>query len=53
VCRRAERAVIRLSATTSPEEIIIRYLNRLSDYLFVLARKTGKDAGAEETLWAP
>jgi cob(I)alamin adenosyltransferase len=53
VCRRAERALIRLSATTPPEEIIIRYLNRLSDYLFVLARKTGHDAGADETLWAP
>jgi cob(I)alamin adenosyltransferase len=53
VCRRAERAVIRLSTTNPAEEIIIRYLNRLSDYLFVLARKTGKDAGADETLWAP
>jgi len=52
-CRRAERAVIRLSDVKPAEEIIIRYLNRLSDYLFVLARKTGKDAGADETLWAP
>lgn len=54
VCRRAERAVIRLSLTTEPaEDIIIKYLNRLSDYLFVLARKIGKDAGADETLWTP
>jgi cob(I)alamin adenosyltransferase len=53
VCRRAERAVIRLSATKPADEIIIRYLNRLSDYLFVLARKTAKDAGAEDTLWIP
>jgi cob(I)alamin adenosyltransferase len=53
VCRRAERSLIRLSSTTPPEDIIIRYLNRLSDYLFVLARKTGYDAGANETLWAP
>ena len=53
ICRRAERAVIRLSTTSPAEEIIIRYLNRLSDYLFVLARKTGKDAGADETLWKP
>jgi len=53
VCRRAERAVISLSATNPADEIIIRYLNRLSDYLFVLARKTGKDAGADETLWVP
>lgn len=53
VCRRAERTVIRLSVKNPEEEIIIRYLNRLSDYLFVLARKTGKDAGADETLWNP
>jgi cob(I)alamin adenosyltransferase len=53
VCRRAERSVIRLSATKPADEIIIRYLNRLSNYLFVLARKTGKDAGADETLWIP
>jgi cob(I)alamin adenosyltransferase len=53
VCRRAERRVIRLSVTNQEEIIIIRYLNRLSDYLFVLARKTGKDAGADETIWNP
>jgi len=53
VCRRAERAVIRLSKINQEDEIIIRYLNRLSDYLFVLARKTAKDAGADETLWVP
>jgi len=53
VCRRAERSVIRLSALKPVDEIIIRYLNRLSDYLFVLARKTGKDAGVNETLWIP
>jgi cob(I)alamin adenosyltransferase len=53
VCRRAERAVIRLSATNPAEEILIRYLNRLSDYLFVLARKTSKDAGSDDTLWLP
>ena len=53
ICRRAERAVIRLSKTHPADEIIIKYLNRLSDYLFVLARKTGKDAGANETLWIP
>jgi cob(I)alamin adenosyltransferase len=35
------------------EEIIIRLVNRLSDYLFVLARKTGKDTGARETPWIP
>jgi cob(I)alamin adenosyltransferase len=53
VCRRAERAVIKLSTLSPVEEIIIRYLNRLSDYLFVLARKIGKDSDANETVWAP
>ena len=51
VCRRAERSVIRLNKISPVEDIIIRFLNRLSDYLFVLARKTGKDTGADETPW--
>jgi cob(I)alamin adenosyltransferase len=51
VCRRAERSVVKLDQIQPVEEIIIRYLNRLSDYLFVLARKVGKDLGAEETRW--
>ena len=51
ICRRAERAVIRLTQSNSSDEIIIKYLNRLSDYLFVLARKLAKDFGAAENLW--
>ena len=51
VCRRAERSLIRLDQISSVENIIIQLLNRLSDYLFVRARKTGKDAGAMETPW--
>jgi cob(I)alamin adenosyltransferase len=51
VCRRAERSLIRLNRISPVEEIIIRFVNRLSDYLFVLARKTGQDAGAAETTW--
>lgn len=51
VCRRAERSVIRLKKSKSSDEIIIQYLNRLSDTLFVLARKLGKDFGAEENMW--
>jgi len=51
VCRRAERSLIRLNHISPVEDIIIRFLNRLSDYLFVLARKTGKDLGATETTW--
>ena len=53
VCRRAERTVIRLSTTGIEHEIVIKYLNRLSDYLFVLARKVAKDLGAKETSWIP
>ena len=51
VCRRAERAVIRVIRENSSDEIIIKYLNRLSDYLFVLSRKLAKDFGATETPW--
>ena len=51
VCRRAERSLIRLNLVSPVEDIIIRLLNRLSDYLFVLARKTGKDFGATESPW--
>ncbi len=51
VCRRAERSLIRLNQTSPVDPVIIRFLNRLSDYLFVLARKTGLDAGATETPW--
>ena len=51
VCRRAERSLISLNSNNQVDEIIIRFVNRLSDYLFVLARKTGKDLGKEERLW--
>jgi len=51
VCRRTERSLIRLNQNSPVEDIIIQYLNRLSDYLFVLARKTGSDSGAIETPW--
>jgi len=53
ICRRAERIVIRLSEVHPVNALNIKYLNRLSDYLFVLARKTGKDLDAPETLWKP
>jgi cob(I)alamin adenosyltransferase len=51
VCRRAERSLIRLNQESPVENIIIQLVNRLSDYLFVLARKTGKDTGSTETPW--
>lgn len=53
VCRRAERCVIHLSGEAKVDEIIIRYLNRLSDYLFMLSRKLTIDLGAEEIPWRP
>jgi cob(I)alamin adenosyltransferase len=51
VCRRAERHTIRLAQSQPVDERVIRYLNRLSDYLFVLSRKLALDLGAPETPW--
>jgi cob(I)alamin adenosyltransferase len=51
VCRRAERRVVQLAETAEIEEIIVRYLNRLSDYLFVLSRKVAKDQDVGENTW--
>jgi cob(I)alamin adenosyltransferase len=53
VCRRAERRVIELAASADVEEIVVRYLNRLSDFLFVLARKQCFDMGIDEVPWKP
>lgn len=54
VCRRAERQVVRLSEESHEVEIIIqKYLNRLSDYLFVLARYVAFLEKAEEIPWKP
>lgn len=53
VCRRAERRVIHLAENEKVDEIIIRYLNRLSDYLFMLARKLSHDLKATEVPWKP
>lgn len=54
VCRRAERAVVRLEMEDQEvDNIIIRYLNRLSDYLFVLGRYAGMLLNAEEIPWRP
>ncbi len=51
VCRRAERLVVALNAVEKIDPLSIKYLNRLSDYLFVLGRKVGQDAGAKEIIW--
>jgi cob(I)alamin adenosyltransferase len=51
VCRRTERLVVALHHEEPVPEIVVRYLNRLSDYLFVLARKLSQHLGAEEITW--
>jgi len=53
ICRRAERRVVELATESTVNESIVSYLNRLSDYLFVLARKLTKDLGVKEILWNP
>lgn len=53
ICRRAERLAVHLSHNETVPEIAIQYLNRLSDYLFVLARKLSSDLKAEEVKWIP
>jgi cob(I)alamin adenosyltransferase len=53
VCRRAERQIIRLSSELFVPVTVIKYVNRLSDYLFVLARKVLHDLNQEEIPWNP
>ena len=54
VCRRVERLVIALYERESGGiGIVIKYLNRLSDYLFVLSRKMSSELGVKETAWRP
>ena len=53
VCRRAERLCVQLKEESPVEDLIIKYLNRLSDYLFVLARMLSKVLEADEIKWVP
>ena len=53
VCRRAERLTVELAENSFVNEQVTVYLNRLSDYLFVLARKLNIDFGTEENIWIP
>jgi cob(I)alamin adenosyltransferase len=53
VCRRAERIVVSLSDSVVVPEVTIRYLNRLSDYLFVLSRQLSTDNQVIEIRWQP
>lgn len=51
VCRRAERAVLRLNISEETPPIINIFLNRISDYLFILSRKISSDLDIEEIKW--
>ena len=51
VCRRAERAVFRLNKTEESPEIVNKFLNRLSDFLYVLSRKIALDLDIEDIKW--
>lgn len=53
VCRRAERLSTQLNDIEPIDARVMQYLNRLSDYLFVLARKLSKDLQADEIKWVP
>ena len=53
ICRRAERQITLLNEEVPLPEVVLAYINRLSDYLFVLARKLSKDLKAKEVKWIP
>lgn len=53
VCRRAERIVVDLNENEKIDSIILTYLNRLSDYMFVMSRKLSLDLKANEIPWKP
>lgn len=52
ICRRAERLAVELATQENVGTAVLRYLNRLSDYLFVIGRKLN-DNGTQDTLWQP
>ncbi len=53
ICRRSERMISYLHENDPVPETVLSYVNRLSDYLFVLARKLSKDLKAKEVKWIP
>ncbi len=53
VCRRCERIVIKLSEETPVPENVVIYINRLSDFFFVLSRKMAKDLNVDQIPWQP
>jgi cob(I)alamin adenosyltransferase len=53
ICRRSERLASRLNESEQVSPLVIKYLNRLSDYFFVLSRMLAKELNAEEVTWKP
>ena len=53
VCRRAERRMVSLARSESRSTLLVPYLNRLSDLLFILARVLNREAGVDEPYWSP
>lgn len=53
VCRRAERITVELASFEQVSDLVIQYLNRLSDFLFVLGRTMSQELGTEEITWKP
>ncbi|MEI8047403.1 MAG: cob(I)yrinic acid a,c-diamide adenosyltransferase [Bacteroidota bacterium] len=53
ICRRGERIIIKLASTTGVDEILIKYINRLSDYFFVLARELAYINNVADLPWKP
>ena len=53
VCRRAERIIVELNEKEFVAPLVLVYINRLSDYIFVLGRKITQDLGAPEQAWHP
>ena len=51
ICRRAERRVVSLARVEEINAVSVRYLNRLSDLLFVVARVLAREDGGEEVIW--
>ena len=52
VCRRAERAISRLNEAEETPEIVNKFINRLSDFLFVMGRKVAQELNIEEVKWS-
>ncbi|HNW70384.1 MAG TPA: cob(I)yrinic acid a,c-diamide adenosyltransferase [Bacteroidales bacterium] len=53
ICRRAERAMAKLKLDEPKQLLTLKYINRLSDYFFILARFVAKELGVEENYWDP